>query len=79
MPGANSPEQPWPGTLPQPGAGAPNSCLELHTADGAAGDAVKAACTATDTRQPQPAAVVYRSDNGLRTCQWRYALPDETS
>lgn len=76
---AGAPEQPWPKALPQPGAGQPNTCLELHTADGAAADAVKTACTATDTRQPQPAVVVYRTDNGPRVCRWRYALPDETS
>jgi hypothetical protein len=76
---AGSPEQPWPKALSQPGAGQPTTCLELHTADGAAADAVKTACTATDTRQPQPAVVVYRTDNGPRVCRWRYALPDETS
>jgi hypothetical protein len=76
---AGGPEKPWPTALPQPGAGQPTTCLELHTADGPAADAVKAACTATDTRQPQPAVVVYRTDNGPRVCRWRYALPDETS
>jgi len=76
---AGGPEQPWPKALPQPGAGQPTTCVELHTVDGAAADAVKSACTATDTRQPQPAVVVYRTDNGPRVCRWRYALPDETS
>jgi hypothetical protein len=76
---AGSPEQPWPTALPQPGVGQPTTCLELHTADGPAADAVKTACTATNTRQPQPAVVVYRTDNGPRVCRWRYALPDETS
>lgn len=73
----NGPGQPWPKALPQPGAGQPNTCLEQHVADGALAGAVRVACTETDTRQPQPAMVVYRADNGPRVCIWRYALPDE--
>ncbi|WP_370374191.1 hypothetical protein [Catenulispora sp. GP43] len=77
--GAGGPEQPWPKALPQPGTGQPNTCLELRTIDGPAADAVRAACTDVNTRQPQPATIVYRTDSGPRICRWRSALPDETS
>lgn len=76
--GVSGPEQPWPKAMPQPGAGQPTTCQELRTVDGAAADAVRTACTAMNTRQPQPATVVYRTDNGPRICRWRSALPDET-
>jgi hypothetical protein len=76
--GTSGPEQPWPKAVPQPGAGQPNTCEELRTLDGAAADAVRAACTDVNTRQPQPATVVYRTASGPRICRWRYALPDET-
>ena len=81
-PSGNGPVQPWPAGLPQPGAGAGTAnCTEVHSADGAAATAVRAACVGTNTPsgQPQPAATVYRSDKGPRICRWRYALPDETS
>ncbi|WP_370351857.1 hypothetical protein [Catenulispora sp. EB89] len=80
--GASGSVQPWPAGLPQPAAGAGTAnCAEVHTADGAAATAVRAACVGTNTPsgRPQPAATVYRSDKGPRICQWRYALPDETS
>lgn len=77
-PGASGPEKAWPQGLPQPGAGQPNTCQELRTLDGPAADTVRAACTDVNTRQPQPATVVYRTDSGPRICRWRYALPDET-
>ena len=72
-------QRPWPTGLPQPTAGQPIICLEVHNADGAVATVVRAACTDTNTREPQPAAIAYRSDNGLRICAWRYALPDETA
>ncbi|WP_194909365.1 hypothetical protein [Catenulispora rubra] len=77
-PDANGPVQPWPAGLPQPGVA---DCTEVHSTDGAAATAVRAACTGVDTPsgKPQPAATVYRSDKGPRICRWRYALPDETS
>ncbi|ACU70111.1 hypothetical protein Caci_1186 [Catenulispora acidiphila DSM 44928] len=78
-PQENSPQKPWPTGLPQPARSQPVNCSEAHNADGAVAAAVRAACTDTNTRQPQPAVTVYGSASGARICRWRYALPDETS
>jgi len=69
---------PWPAGVPQP-AGA-ESCGEMHFAGGAAATAVRTSCQPylPGDLQAKP-AVPYQSDKGVRTCQWRYALPDETS
>lgn len=78
-PQENSPQKPWPAGLPQPAQSQRVNCSEAHNADGAVAAAVRAACTDTNTRQPQPAVTVYGSADGARICRWRYGLPDETS
>jgi hypothetical protein len=70
----------WPAALPQPVNGAGASCVEMHVAVGPTAAAVRTACQPYLQGDPQAKpAVPYQSDKGVRTCQWRYALPDETS
>lgn len=72
--------QPWPAGMPQPTKGDGGNCTEMPVVDGAAAAAVRAACSSTVPGDPQMKPTVpYQSDKGVRTCQWRYALPDETS
>ncbi|GAA1992375.1 hypothetical protein [Catenulispora subtropica] len=77
--GGTKPE-PWPAGMPQPVNAEGATCVEIHVATGPAAAAVRTACQAylPGDLQSKP-AVPYQSDKGVRTCQWRYALPDETS
>ncbi|MFL6114479.1 MAG: hypothetical protein ACJ786_24435 [Catenulispora sp.] len=79
-PGTSTAPQPWPTGLPQPTSAEESNCAETHIVGGPVADAVRAACLAYVPGDLQMKATVpYRSDQGVRTCQWRYALPDETS
>lgn len=72
--------QPWPAAMPQPTKPGDGDCTEMPVVEGAAADAVRAACQeATPGDGQAKPTVPYQSDKGVRTCQWRYALPDETS
>lgn len=79
-PATSTAPQPWPSGLPQPTNAEGANCAETHVVGGTAAEAVRAACLAylPGDLQMKP-TVPYRSDKGVRTCQWRYALPDETS
>ncbi|GAA2054483.1 hypothetical protein GCM10009839_73320 [Catenulispora yoronensis] len=73
--------QPWPVGLPQPANSAGASCVEFHVAGGAAATAVRTACVPfmPQSGDAMKTPVPYQSAKGVRTCTWRYALPDETS
>jgi hypothetical protein len=79
-PAASTAPQPWPAGLPQPTNAEGSNCTETHVVDGKVADTVRTACLAylPGDLQVKP-AVPYQSDKGVRTCQWRYALSDETS
>ncbi|NUR62413.1 MAG: hypothetical protein HOV87_27710 [Catenulispora sp.] len=72
--------KPWPAAVPQPTRAGDGNCTEMPVVEGAAADAVRAACQPAMPGDGQAKPTVpYQSDKGVRTCQWRYALPDETS
>jgi hypothetical protein len=72
--------QPWPAAMPQPTKAGDGDCVEMPVVEGTAADAVRAACQPAMPADGQAKPTVpYQSDKGVRTCQWRYALPDETS
>lgn len=77
---AQSQPHPWPAELPQPENTDAMNCAETHVTGGAVAGVVRADCLAYKPGDLQTqAAVPYQSTKGIRTCQWRYALPDETS
>jgi hypothetical protein len=71
-----NPPKPWPAGLPQP-TNSPDgaNCSESHVVSGAAVGAATSACQPASGAQP---GVAYQSGKGIRTCQWRPALPDES-
>ena len=70
------PPKPWPAGLPQPtNSTNSSSCAESHIVSGSAVATATAACQLATSGLP---SVPYQSDKGIRTCQWRPALPDES-